>query len=106
MRAYLCACVHTYVRVGEACLGTSEVSVVGNECSLGSDLMGWLRTSARTRTPGSAAGKRSSRRSVSTLQSFYHVHVATKVKFALEQPSGAGVGHELASAERLMHVLR
>ncbi len=43
LRAYL----RTYVRVGEACLGTSEVwdSVAGNECSLGSD--GWLRTSAK-----------------------------------------------------------
>ncbi len=34
------ACVHAYictcVRVGEDCLGTSEVSVPGNECSLGS----------------------------------------------------------------------
>ncbi len=40
------ACVRTYVpayvRVGEACLGASDVSVAGNECSLGSD--GWLRT--------------------------------------------------------------
>ncbi len=31
-------------------------------------------------------------------KSFYHVHVAMKVKFALEQPSGTGVGHELARA--------
>ncbi len=39
------------------------------------------------------------------LQSFYDVHVATKVKFALEQPSGTGVGHELASAARLIRML-
>ncbi len=51
-----------------------------------------------TRTPGSAAGQQSSWRSVSALKSFYHVHVAMKVKFALEQLSGTGVGHELASA--------
>ncbi len=89
-----------HVRVSEACLGTSEVSVAGNECSLGSASDGWLRTSAvqrdnctrSERMPGSAAGQRSSQRSVSSLTSFYHVHVAMKVKFALEQPSGTGVG--------------
>ncbi len=43
------ACVRAYVLyvcVGEACLGASEVSVAGNECSLGSAADGWLRTSA------------------------------------------------------------
>ncbi len=59
-----------------------------------------------TRTPGSTAGQQLSQRSVSSLQSFYHVHVATKVKFVLEQLSGMGLGHKLASAAHLMHVLR
>ncbi len=42
-----CTCVRACIRVGEVCLGTSEVldSVGGYECSLGSD--GWLRTSAK-----------------------------------------------------------
>ncbi len=45
--------------------------------------------------------------SISALKSFYHVHVAMKVKFALEQPSSMGVGHELASqCCAFMHVLR
>ncbi len=93
------ACVYTYVCVGEACLGVSEVSVAGNVCSLGSD--GWLRTSAEGQERlalHSAAGQRSSRRSVSSLRSFYHCMLATcmNVKFALEQPSGTGVGNELA----------
>ncbi len=51
-----------------------------------------------TRTPGSVAGpQQSSRRSVLSLKSFT---MCMKVKFALEQPSGTGVGHELASAAR------
>ncbi len=29
-------------------------------------------------------------------EKFVHVHVAMKVKFALEQPSSTGVGHGLA----------
>ncbi len=98
VRACICACVRrTYVRVGEACLGVSEVSVAGNECSLGSD--GWLRMSTEGQERlawHSAAEQRSSRRSVSSLRSFYHCTLAMNVKFALEQPSGTGVGHELA----------
>ncbi len=49
-----------------------------------------------TRTCGSTAGQQSSRRSVLSLKSFYHCMLAMNVKFALEQPSGTGVGHELA----------
>ncbi len=54
------------------------------------------RIDGEPRTPGSTAGQRSSRRSVSSLICFVHVHVAMKVKFALEQPPSTGVGHELA----------
>ncbi len=54
------------------------------------------RIDGEPRTPGSTAGQRSSRRSVSSLRGFVHVRVAMKVKFALEQPSSTGVGHELA----------
>ncbi len=49
-----------------------------------------------TRTRGSTAGQRSSQRTVLSLRSFYHCMLAMNVKFALEQPSGTGVGHELA----------
>ncbi len=67
----LCVCV----RVGEACLGTSEVRVAGNECSLNG----------------------------------HHEEAFLPEKFLpctcsyirmLEQPSGLGVGHELARAAR------
>ncbi len=98
LRAYMRA----YLRVGKACLETSEVIVAGNEWSLGSirNLSRWVAENERrgTRTPGSGLGQRLSRRSVSSLKGFYHVHVAMKVKLALEQPPGTGVGHELASA--------
>ncbi len=47
------------------------------------------RIDGEPRTPGSTAGQRS--RSVSSLKSFVHVHVAMKVNFALEQPSSTGV---------------
>ncbi len=50
------------------------------------------RIDGEPRTPGSTAGQRSSRRSVLSLKSFVHVHVAMKVNFALEQPSSTGVG--------------
>ncbi len=43
-----------YVHVREACLGTSEVSVAGNECSLGSD--GRLRTSAEDKNAWQRSG--------------------------------------------------
>ncbi len=59
------ACVPAYMRVGEACLETSEVSVA----VLGSD--GWPRTSAEGQESGALE---------------YHVHVSMKVKFAPEQP--------------------
>ncbi len=78
-------------RVKSVWLGTSAV------CELI-----WVAENERrwTRTPRmawhSAAGQRSSRRSVSSLRSFYHCMLAMNVKFALEQPSGMGVGHELA----------
>ncbi len=48
------------------------------------------------RTPGS--GEAISRRNVSSLRSFVHVHVAMKVKYALEHPSSTGVSHELAGS--------
>ncbi len=35
------------------------------------------------------------------MRSFVHVHVAMKMKFALEQPSSTGVGHELARHARV-----
>ncbi len=34
------------------------------------------------------------------------MHVAMKVKFALEQPSDTGVGHELSKGCAFMHVLQ
>ncbi len=59
-----------------------------------------------TRTPGSAARQRSSWKNVSSLKTFYHVHVAMKEKFALEQLLGTGVGDELSKGCAFMNVLR
>ncbi len=73
VRAYL----HTYVRVGE---GASEVSVAENE-------------RRGTGTPGEAAIITKKR---FVPEKFYHCMLAMNIKFALEQPSGTGVGHELA----------
>ncbi len=67
--------------------------MAGNECSLVAENE---RIDVEPRTPSSTAGQRSARRSVLSLRSFVHVHVAMKVKFALEQPSSTDVGHELA----------
>ncbi len=69
--------------------------MAGNECSVVTENE---RIDVQPRTPSSTerAGQRSARRSVSSLTSFVHVHVAMKVKFALEQPSSTDVGHELA----------
>ncbi len=33
-------------------------------------------------------------------EKLFHVHVAVKLKFVLEQPSGTGVGHELTRTAR------
>ncbi len=104
-RTHVRTCIRTYVRVSarpawervkSVWLGTSAVWDL-RSCAAA----GWLRTSvegqvARTRVPGSAVGQRSSRSSVSSLRSFYHCMLAMNIKFALEQPSGTGVGHELA----------
>ncbi len=99
VRVRACACVRTCVRVS-ARPAFCEWSQYGWERSaselISMGIYGWLRTSAENAWHG--AWQQSSRRSVSSLRSFfYHLHVAMKVKSALEQPSGTGMGHELAS---------
>ncbi len=94
----------TFVRACRRGLPGNEWSqcsyIAGNECSLGFDRVAENeRIDDEPRTPGSTAGQRSSRRSVSSLRSSVHVHVAMKVNFALEQPSSTGVGHELVRSD-------
>ncbi len=82
------------LRAGKVCLGTSEVNVAGNECSLG---FRSLRTSAKKNAwqhSGAAIiKKRFVPKKFCQCTCSYEGEV---VKFVLEQPSSMGVGHELA----------